>query len=66
MYSGGKDQYKANFLFKLAMNSKDKTVLNGATKLIRALEHITVISCIVISDCLLKDDEQFSDDEDDI
>ena len=54
MYGGGNEAYKSNFLFKLMQNDKTQCITNGSTKLLRALESMTVITCIVMSDGLIK------------
>ena len=61
MYSGGKLEHKSNFLFNIVMNSKSKTVLNGDSKMLRALEYMTVITTLLVSDCL-----KFEDDDDEL
>lgn len=66
MYSGGNEAYKANFFFKLVQSSQSGCINNGSTKLLKALEYMTIITSIVISDALLKDGEQFPDEEDEI
>lgn len=66
MYSGGNEAYKANFFFKLVQSSQSGCINNGSTKLLKALEYMTIITSIVISDALLKDGEQFADEEDEI
>lgn len=49
--------YKANFFYKLVQSNSTGCITNGSTKLLKALEYMTVITCVVISDGLLKEDE---------
>jgi len=66
MYCGGQEAYKASFFYKLVQSSQSGCINNGSTKLLKALEYMTIITCIVVSEALLKDGEQFPDEEDEI
>ena len=47
------------------MQSQQSGCINsGSTKLLKALEYMTYITCIVTSDAMLKDGEQFPDEDD--
>jgi hypothetical protein len=41
-------------------------VSNGSTKLLRAIEYMTIITCIVVSQGMLKDTDLFPDEDDEI
>ena len=64
LYCGGSEAVKANFLFKLVQSSQTGCINNGSTKLLKALEYMTIITCIVMSEAMLKDEEEFSDEDD--
>ena len=64
LYCGGSEAVKANFFFKLVQSSQTGCINNGSTKLLKALEYMTIITCIVMSEAMLKDEEEFSDEDD--
>lgn len=64
LYCGGSEAVKANFFFGLVQSSQTNCIHNSSTKLLKALEYITIITCIVMSEAMLKDEEEFSDEED--
>lgn len=64
LYCGGNEAYKASFLFKLVQSQQSGCINSGSTKLLKALEYMTYITCIVTSDAMLKDGEQFPDEDD--
>lgn len=64
LYAGGNEEYKVNFVFKLIHSSQTGTVKYGSPKLLKCLEYITIISSIVMTDGILKEEEEFPDDED--
>ena len=64
LYCGGSEIVKANFFFGLVQSSQTKCIHNGSTKLLKALEYIAIITCIVMSEAMLKDEEEFSEEED--
>ena len=66
LYCGGNEAYKANFFFKLVQSSQNGCINNGSTKLLKALEYMTYITCIVMSDAMLKDVVQLLDEDDEI
>lgn len=64
LYCGGNDAVKANFFFKLVQSSQSGCINNGSTKLLKALEYMTIITCIVMSEAMLKEEDEFSDEDD--
>lgn len=47
-------------------SSQTGSINNGSTKVLKALEYMAIITCIVMSEAMLKDGEQFSDEDDEI
>ena len=52
LYSGGGDSEKANIFFKLVEDPKTSLVDNKSVKLIKVIENIVIISCLIVSDIL--------------
>ena len=64
MYCGGSEVYKSQFLFKLIESKNTHNLSNGSPKLLKAIEHMTLISCLIMSEAMLREIEEFSEEED--
>ena len=64
MYCGGSEMYKSEFLFKLIQSKNTLSLSNGSPKLLKAIEHMTLISCLIMSEAMLREAEEFSEEED--
>ena len=47
-------------------NSSSQTVGFGSTKLLKALEYMTIITCIVMSDAIMRGQDRFLEEDDEI
>ena len=61
LYSGGGDSEKANIFFKLVEDPKTSLVDNKSFKLIKVIENIVIISCLIVSD-ILEENRKFEGD----
>ena len=50
----------------MTQTANSQSVINGSQKLLRTFGHIAEITCIVMSEAMLKDGEIFEDEEDEI
>ena len=57
MYCGGSDDFKSSFFFQLVQSSQNQCINNGSSKFLKSLEFIIEITCIVLSEAMLKDGE---------
>jgi hypothetical protein len=61
LYSGGGDAEKANIFFKLVEDPKTSLVDSKSFKLIKVIENIVIISCLIVSD-ILEEKKRFEGD----
>lgn len=64
LYSGGKDEEKANFLFNIVESTQSSAVYNHSQKLISTLENVTYISTIAVGE-ILNSSRRFTSEADD-
>ena len=51
-------------MFKLIKSTHTNSLSNGSPKLLKAIENMTLISCLIMSEAMLRDEEEFSEEED--
>jgi hypothetical protein len=66
LYCQGTDDFKTNQFFQLTQTANSQSVINGSAKILRTFGYIAEITCIVMSEAMLKEGEIFEDEEDEI
>ena len=61
LYSGGSDAEKANIFFKLVEDPKTSLVDGKSVKLVKVIENIVIITCLLVSD-ILEEKKRFDGD----
>jgi hypothetical protein len=64
LYSGGKDDDKTNFLFKLCENVNSGCVHNHSPQLYTIVEYLVTIPCVIVAEVISSTNKKFQSDND--